>query len=274
LSLPGELRLGIYRHLLVSGNLPVLCSIPTAGGGGFRVLAEELYDSDLRIHPQILQACKTINREATQILYAENVFRRRFYWPTYLGKSGGSKHLPLKESSPISGINLQTITKIRLFRDYGKWLRNGKLRVLDEFPWLRELQLHMDMNDAENLSSVCKDALKSIHLHHRQLPCLAVKIRLAFNQAYKDWCNEYSNRPMGFSLHMRKKTEFEKWFREENMFVDKKIAWCFLVELSSYVGPSATIMFSTASSQSRGQTDDISCCIDADGKKTLSRLPK
>ncbi|RGP73691.1 hypothetical protein FSPOR_1941 [Fusarium sporotrichioides] len=271
LSLPGELRLGIYRHLLVSQNLPVLYS--AAPALGFRVLAEELYDPDLRLHPQILQTCKTINREATQILYADNVFRRKFYWPSSLGRRGGSRPLPLRESSPISGINLQSITKIRLFRDYRKWLRDGRLRVLDEFPSLRELQVHVDMDDARGVSLVYKDALRSIHVHHRQLSCLKFRMRLAFDQVYKDWCNEYSNRSMGFSLHLRKKAELEEWFRKEDMFAGKKMAWHFLIELSSYAGPSATIMFSTAASQSRDHADDISCCVNTDGKSTWSKLP-
>ncbi|KAL4731857.1 hypothetical protein ACLX1H_000852 [Fusarium chlamydosporum] len=271
LSLPGELRLGIYRHLLVSETLPVLCSTP--GAGGFRVLAEELYDSDLRIYPQILQTCKRVNQEATQLLYAENIFRRRFYWPSTFGRRGRSKHLPLKESSPISSINLQSITKIRLFRDYTKWLREGRLRVLDEFPLLRELQVHIDMNDAENLTSVWKDTMRAIHRYHRKLPCLRVRMRLAFNQAYKDWCNEYTNRPMGFSLHMRKKTELENWFQSEGIFTRQKIEWRFLIELSAYVGPSATVMFSTGSSQSSGQADGVMCYTAIDGKKTLSTLP-
>ncbi|KAG8672608.1 hypothetical protein FPOAC1_005885 [Fusarium poae] len=272
LSLPGELRLGVYRHLLVSQNLPVLCS--TAAAGGFRVLAEELYDLDLGIHPQILQTCKAINREATQILYADNVFRRKVYWPHSWGRRGDRRPLPLKESSPISHINLQSITKIRIFREYRKWLRDGRMRVLDEFPSLRELQVHLDMNDDRDVSLVYKDALRSIHLHHRQLPCLKFKMRLAFDQAYKDWCNEYTGRPMGFSLHLRKKAELENWFqREDNIFADKKITWHFLIELSSHVGPSAVIMFSTAASQSREQADNISCCIDVDGKTTWSKLP-
>ncbi|KAA6408163.1 MAG: hypothetical protein FRX48_07905 [Lasallia pustulata] len=52
LSLPGELRNPIYRHLLV-------------GGRRFNAFR----------YAQILRTCKQINREATGILYAENIVR-------------------------------------------------------------------------------------------------------------------------------------------------------------------------------------------------------
>ena len=267
MSLPVEVRLGIYHHLLVSENLPVLCS-----SGRFRVLAEELYDSDLKIHPQILQTCKRVNAEATEILYAANVFRRRFYWPVTYGRRGRSKHLPLKESSPISAANLDSITKIRLFREHNAWLRNGRLRVLDEFPRLRELQIHMDMNYAENSSSALKETLLAIHRHHRHLPSLTVKLRLPFNQAWKDWCNEYTNKPMGFSLHMRKMQELQDWMTSAgNIFTGRQTNWTFLINLAPHCGPSATVIFSTG--LFGAEEAHVSCCIDIDGKKTFSKMP-
>ncbi|SLM35530.1 hypothetical protein LPUS_04833 [Lasallia pustulata] len=52
LTFPAELRNSIYRHLLVGGQ-----------------------ESNAPRYAQILRTCKQINREATDILYAENVVR-------------------------------------------------------------------------------------------------------------------------------------------------------------------------------------------------------
>ncbi|SLM38474.1 hypothetical protein LPUS_08693 [Lasallia pustulata] len=57
LSLPAELRIIIYRHLLVGG--PENTALP---------------------HTQILRICKQVNHEAAAILYAENTFKLFVDW--------------------------------------------------------------------------------------------------------------------------------------------------------------------------------------------------
>ncbi|KAF5664123.1 hypothetical protein FHETE_7232 [Fusarium heterosporum] len=99
LTLPAEIRLTIYRHLLVSAHLSVLCPIPD----GFRIVNEEPFHPESRLYPQILQTCKMINNEATSMLYSENLFRRNFYWPNLLRFSDDIDFAPTHNSglSPL-----------------------------------------------------------------------------------------------------------------------------------------------------------------------------
>ncbi|KAM0350688.1 hypothetical protein ACHAPU_003180 [Fusarium lateritium] len=266
LTLPAEIRLSIYRHLLVSTHLPVLCPIPD----GFRIVNEEPFHPESGLFPQILQTCKMINNEATSMLYSENLFRRNFYWPSTWSRRERRIHWPLAESSPINKNNLETISRIRIFKDCDKWLRNGRLRVLDDFPGLRELQVHVDMRDISYLS-MCKDALRSIDHHRPDLPCLKFKIRQPFDQAYKDWCNECEGKSMSFSLHVKRKNELEEWMTREGLFVGNRMSWSFLTELSDFCGPSCIIGF--AVDQSRLKVDRIECCVDYEGEPTFTWLP-
>lgn len=265
-TLPTEVRLVIYRHLLVSTTLPVLCP----GPNGFRIINETLFHPQFGCYPQILQTCKAINKEATPILYSENVFRRKFYWPTTWSRRSRRIHWPLSDSSPISRDNFELISRIRLFEDCDKWLRDGRLRILSDVPGLKELQVHVDMNDSTHLLTI-KDALRSVHQHRPDLPYLKVKIRQPFDQAYKDWCNECQGKSMSFSLHIKRKVELEEWMIREGIFVEKRLSWSFLTELSEFCGPSCIIGFVV--DQSRVKAGRIECCIDYEGGPTFSWLP-
>lgn len=265
-TLPTEIRLAIYHHLLVSTTLPVLCPAPN----GFRIINETPFHPRFGFHPQILQTCKAINKEATPILYSENVFRRKFYWPTTWSRRSRRIHWPLSESSPISRGNFELISRIRLFEDSDKWLRDGRLRILNDVPGLKELQIHVDMNNSSHLLTI-KETLRSVHQHHPGLPYLKVKIRQPFDQAYKDWCNECQGKSMSFSLHLKRKAELEEWMVAEGIFVEKRLSWSFLTELSEFCGPSCIIGFVV--NQSCLGAGRIECCIDYEGEPIFSWLP-
>jgi hypothetical protein len=269
LNLPVEIRLCICRHLLVSDTPSVLCPGPS----GFRLVSQQPYEPPLRIHHRILETCKQINREATPILYSENVFRRKFYWPQTYSRRGHRIFWPLSDSSPINKTNFECISRIRLFRHYDKWLRGGRLRVLDDFTSLRELQVHIDLNDLSGeaeLPTLCKQTLISIHRGRPDLPRLRVKIRQLFDHAYRDWRDECISGPMSFSLHMKKRAELEEWMKREGIFVDKRFCWLFETNVSQYCGPDCTTEF--VMNQSCSKTDRIKCCINNDGEKTFSSL--
>ncbi|KAH7233440.1 hypothetical protein BKA59DRAFT_504339 [Fusarium tricinctum] len=265
-SLPTEIRLVIYHHLLVSTTLPVLCPAPN----GFRIINETPFHPHFGFYPQILQTCKAINKEATPILYSENVFRRKFYWPTTWSRRSRRIHWPLSDSSPISRDNFELISRIRLFEDSDKWLRDGRLRILNDVPGLKELQIHVDMSDSSRLLTI-KETLRSVHQHHPNLLYLKVKIRQPFDQAYKDWCNECQGKSMSFSLHLKRKAELEEWMEAEGIFVGKRLLWSFLTELSEFCGPSCIIGFMV--DQSCLRAGRIECCIVHEGEPTFSWLP-
>ncbi|KAF4949472.1 hypothetical protein FSARC_13456 [Fusarium sarcochroum] len=208
------------------------------------------------------------------MLYSENVFRRKFYWRNTYGRRGGRMHWPLSASSPLREINFQSISRVRLFREHELWFRNGKLRVLDDFPSMKELQVHIDLNDISkevDLETLCKDTIRAVDRDRPGLECLRVKIRQMFGQAYKDWCNECIGKPLSFGLHMTKKAELEEWMKRERLFVGKRLAWQFWTEVSEWCGPSCTIGFVVGGQSSK--TDRIECCVDSDGEKTFTFLP-
>ncbi|KAM0551221.1 hypothetical protein ACHAPJ_008566 [Fusarium lateritium] len=270
LNLPVEIRLCIYHYLLVSQTPAVVCSVHN----GFRLLSPELYDSPMGICPQILETCKKINREGTSMLYSENTFRRNFYWRNTYGRRGARMHWPLSASSPLSEINYQCISRIRLFREYEMWFRDGRLRVLDDFPSLKELQVHIDLNDFSkevDLKTLSQDTIRAINRARPNLECLRVKIRQRFDQAYKDWCNDCVGKPMSFGLHEAKKAELEEWMKREGLFVGKRLAWSFRTDISEWCGPSCTIGFAVGGQSSK--TDRIECCVDSDGEKTFTSQP-
>jgi hypothetical protein len=176
----------------------------------------------------------------------------------------------LSDSSPISRDNFELISRIRLFGDCDKWLRDGRLRVLNDVPGLKELQVHVDMNDSTHLLTI-KETLRSVHQHRPDLPYLKVKIRQPFDQAYNDWCNECQGKSMSFSLHIKRKVELEEWMIKEGIFVEKRLSWSFLTELSEFCGPSCIIGF--VLDQSCLKAGRIECCVDYEGEPTFSWLP-
>ena len=265
LSIPVEIRLYIYRYLLVSNIPSVVCPVPY----GFRLLSPDYSESPLYIYPQILSTCQQINQEATSMLYSENIFRRKFYWRRTYNRKGKQVPWPRSDSSPIAHANLQCLSRIRVFRDYDQWFRDGKFKVISDFPSLKELQVHIDLNDLSNgvnLEKLWKDSMRAIHCDCSTLTCLRTRLRLRFDQRYKDWCNSCAGKQLNFNLHRDKKCELERWMHLEGLFAGKKVSWVFETEVSEYTGPSCVIGF-TVEHRSALVANHIKCCLNEHGEK-------
>lgn len=126
LSLPIELRLCIYDHLLVY-ELPIK---PALGCYGCPSLS-------------VLRTCKQINAEASPILYSQNTFK--FHQPIFalsrllsIG-AGNAKHL-------------HTLIICRGHPDYATRSSCGQRHVLDQFLWegtgLRDVFVYWDPEDS------------------------------------------------------------------------------------------------------------------------------
>ncbi|KAM6508805.1 hypothetical protein FSOLCH5_011806 [Fusarium solani] len=215
-ALPVEIRLCIYRYLLITKGLAVLCPDPD----GFRVLPREYYDGHFRLYPEILATCRQINREGTSVLYSENVFRREFLWRRTWTKTG-RKPFPRYESSPLKEANLQCISRIRIFRTYHQWFRDANLKVLRDFPNLKELQVHIDDNDIWgdlNPDRHWKDSMRAINRDRPDLACVKTQIRLAFDRRYRD-CSRRGTDTIECRIEGDEDTEYTT----EPAYLDKEV---------------------------------------------------
>lgn len=242
LALPAELRLRIYRHLLIveDFHLPVFC--PSIGS--LRTLARTKQHESLRLSAQVLATCHQINREGTPMLYGENLFRREFYWPRKWYKKR-QYFWPVSDSCRIKAEKLHFVSRISIFRQYEQWLLdNGDLKVFRDFPSLRELHIGInfaDLTKGVDLQVLWQDVMKSISRKHPKLNHLKSYNQLAFDQDYRDWCQRCWSRPLDFSLHKIKQRQFEAWIRAENLFPDQQLTWSFTTSTSQYSGPSCSI---------------------------------
>ncbi|KAJ4318505.1 hypothetical protein N0V84_006831 [Fusarium piperis] len=241
---------------------------------GFRVLSPEYDDGAFILYPEILATCRQINREGTRILYAENVFRREFLWRRTWTRSG-RKPIPRSESSPLREANLQCIQRVRIFRTYKQWFRDGKLRALQDLPALRELQVHIDANDIWgdlDPDLHWKDAMRFISRDRPDLNCVKTQIRLCFDRRYRDWCDRCMSKPLDFSVHRIKKDELEQWIRGESLFASRALVWSFSTQVSEFCGPSCVVALTIDSSR-KGVADTIECRIEEEDDNTYSTEP-
>ena len=164
-KLPTEIRLIIYKELLVRNSRPELC-----------FCSDDLHTAfchvpKVCVHPAIIRTCKTIYYEALPILYSENVFEllcvfgklgKQCVWYRTYGSS-----LLLACPSPHASVYLQqvfhTYTDIdRTFNDIGLksddieqfarcWPRIEQ-EVLELYPNIKSIfvQIHQD-----NFHSIC-----------------------------------------------------------------------------------------------------------------------
>ncbi|KAL2671323.1 hypothetical protein Neosp_013905 [[Neocosmospora] mangrovei] len=268
-KLPVEIRLCIYRHLLTTQGLAVLCPDPD----GFRILPREYYDGSFELYPEILTTCRQINREGTPILYSENGFRREFLWRRSWTKYG-RKPYPRDESSPLREANLLCISQVRIFRSYNQWFRYDNLKVLYDFPNLRELQVHIDDNDIWgelDPGRHWKNSMRAIDRDRPDLSIVKTQIRLAFDRRYREWCNRCTNRRLDFSVHRIKKDELEQWMRREGLFAGRGLVWSFSTQTSEYCGPSCIVALTVDSS--RRDADTIECRIESEQGTEFSTEP-
>ncbi|KAH6867399.1 hypothetical protein B0T10DRAFT_502432 [Thelonectria olida] len=268
MTVPVEIRLFVYRHLLISNGFPVICP----ESSGFRLLGPEYYDPSYWLHPQILATCRQINEEGTQILYSGNVFRRQFLWRSFMTRSG-TRPWPRYDSSPLRTANVEHISRARLFRDYHLWFRdNLDLKVLQDFPSLRELQLRIDESDVSDLKTLLTRIIRAIRDHQKPI-LLKTQIRLTFNHDYIAWCQSCRNSPLSFSFHRTKKTDLETCLRAQGLVLDRELAWTFTTQVSQWCGPCCSVGFTFDSGHSAARTDTIKCHIDGDGSAQVTTEP-
>ncbi|KAF5616432.1 hypothetical protein F25303_13535 [Fusarium sp. NRRL 25303] len=255
MSIPAEIRLKIYRRLLISRHHARLHKSKE----GFRLVAKETWGYFLDIHPQILRTCRQVNQEATPILYSQNLFQRGYKWPCQHTDSGTRIRTPLSDTSPISQANLASISRIYLSQGYKEWLRDGKLAILDEFPHLKELQIAIDFNDILEIElgsfeGFTQDTIRAIHRQRPDIPYFKMEVRLSFHgRDYDSWGREYTRGKESFSYHLIKKAEMEAWMRHEGVFSNRFFSWSFETLRSEYCGPSCYISFSCNHSREKAR---------------------
>ncbi|KAH6971631.1 hypothetical protein BKA56DRAFT_621350 [Ilyonectria sp. MPI-CAGE-AT-0026] len=270
LALPVELRLRIYRHLLILEDFRLPTFYPSIGS--LRTLARTQQHKSLGISAQVLATCRQINREGTPMLCGENLFRREFYWPRKWYKKR-QYFWPVSDSCRLKTENLHSVSRISIFRQYEQWLLdNGDLKVFRDFPALREL--HMGINFADlakgvDLQVLWQDVLKSVSRKQPKLDRLKCCAPLAFDRDYRNWCQRCWSRPLDFSLHQIKRRQFEEWIRAENLFPDQQLTWSFTTSTSQYAGPSCSVELVIDTKRNTKQTR-IPCRIAGDGDEQFS----
>ncbi|KAM5364442.1 hypothetical protein ACJZ2D_011502 [Fusarium nematophilum] len=277
LKLPVEIRLCIYKYLLIFDRCPTLCSDLSA----LRIMRPDIGDLPYGLHPQILATCRQINREGTPMLYSENVFHRQFLWRISYSMSA-IRPWPRFDSSPLTAANLSSVSHIRLFRGYNRWFTSsGYLKPLREFPSLRELRIYIDLNDRSDgvsLMRLWKDSIAAVSEHRPDLVCFKAQLRLAFDQEYTAWCERHRGKNikgegMDFSIHRAKKAKLEEWMRAQRLFEGRELAWSFTTETSQYVGPCCLIGFTVDNSHRAEQIDMIRCLTRGDYQSEMSLEP-
>ncbi|KAF4436146.1 hypothetical protein FACUT_6718 [Fusarium acutatum] len=264
LTLPAEIRLEIYRLLLVS---KAHAELHYCTSKKFRLIPKEPWDCPLEIHPKILLTCRVINKEATPILYSENVFRRGYVWPRRYAV-GRHRMWPICDTSPVSKVNFAYISRLHLFRDYDHWFCDGELKIFNGVPNLKDLDIHIDQNDCAdevNMSELPYQALKAIR---QDLRSFKMEIRLDFREkAHTDWLAKCKDRKTeNFSIHLDKKRALETWFEHEGFFTDRSLFWRFKTRRSEWCGPSCYISFAFDNKRKEYEYIDLEVWDDSDGK--------
>ncbi|KAF5710955.1 hypothetical protein FMUND_9306 [Fusarium mundagurra] len=264
LTLPAEIRLQIYRHLLVS---KAYAELHYCTSKKFRLIPKAPWDCPLEIDTKILLTCRIINKEATPILYSENVFRRGYCWPR-LYNVGRHRLWPIGETSPVSKDNFAYISRLHLFQDYDHWFCDGALKIFSEIPNLKDLDIHVDQNDCAdgvNMSDLPYQTLKAVR---QDLRSFKMEIRLDFSEkAHTDWLAKCKDRKTeNFSIHLDKKRAMETWFKHEGLFTDRSLFWRFKTQRSEWCGPSCYISFAFDNKRKEYEHIDLEVWDDSDGK--------
>ncbi|CAG9950428.1 unnamed protein product [Clonostachys rosea f. rosea IK726] len=133
LRLPAELRLRIYRHLLLrAARYPIF-----RGSHDFHIQIGDwrMERCAGELWPEILATCRLIHREGTPILYGENMFERVFSWPSK--RLFSSIPLPRSLTSKLSKESISYISAIWLAEKPDMWLDYQKrAKSLSRFPRL------------------------------------------------------------------------------------------------------------------------------------------
>ncbi|KAF5689316.1 hypothetical protein FCIRC_1420 [Fusarium circinatum] len=243
LALPAEIRLEIYRHLLVS---KAYAELHYCRSKKFRLIPKESWDSPLGIHPKVLLTCRFINREATPILYSENVFWRSYYWPRRYVVGRGCRTLPIHDTSPLGKVNFAYISRLHLFYDYNHWFCDGELKIFNEVPHLKDLYIQIDLNNSSGRVNVSELPYRTLKAIRSKLRSFKMEIRLdSSEETYSDWlakCDK-DRKTENFSIHLDKKRALEKRLEHEGLFTDRSLFWGFKTQRREWFGPSCYISF-------------------------------
>ena len=268
MSLPVELRQRIYHYLLVSSSFPVICPHVK----DLRILTHINHCGSLEIFPQILATCHQINEEGTPILYGENLFYREFYWRIRRNAEGKAYPVPLSRSCRLRARNLMFVQRVSLLSQCRQWLQNGDLKVLRDFPSLRELRFNIFLNDPPSgvdLDILWQKVMKSIDRKRPILQRLDCGIVLDFDTNFHSWGRRSRERNGGweFSLHRQKKGQLEKWIEEEGLFSNQHIAWSFNTIISQHGSCYRSMKLVIDNRRNASRRREIQCIM-ADGSET------
>ncbi|KAF5662955.1 hypothetical protein FDENT_13231 [Fusarium denticulatum] len=230
LTLPAEIRLQIYRHLLVS---KAYAELHYSTSKKFRLIPKEPWDCPLEIDPKILLTCRG-----------------------------------LLLAAPLCCWATQAVADLRYVAYYDHWFCDGELKIFNEIPNLKHLNIHIDQND-------CADGINMSELHCQTLKAICqdlwsfkMEIRLDFSEkAHADWLAQCKDRKTeNFSIHLDKKRALETWFKHEGLFTDRSLFWRFKTQRSEWCGPSCYISVAFDSKRKECQFIDLEVWDDSDGK--------
>ncbi|KAH0543163.1 hypothetical protein FGG08_002508 [Glutinoglossum americanum] len=239
LILPPEIRLPIYRHLLVTNRTILHAICPSAGE--LRIVEYVEYGRTVRhyLHPEILETCRLINEEGTPLLYGENTFRRQFSWPR------GPYRPTVCRNWRLSDRSLQYISRIWIFRQYNMWhAANGDLRVLNDFPALKVLEVEIDLNDDGASLETWETLVKAVVAKRPTLSSFRCEICLSFSDApARDWLARCEvNQSLNFDLHKCWVDYYAAWIQENGILPPgRSLQWSFRTEAFGNFRPSCYV---------------------------------
>ncbi|CAI6032184.1 unnamed protein product [Clonostachys chloroleuca] len=267
LRLPAELRLPIYRHLLLrAARYPIFRGVHDfhIQIGDWRM---ERYAGEL--WPEILATCRLIHREGTPILYGENMFERVFSWPSK--RLFSSIPLPRSLTSKLTKERISCISAVWLAEKPDIWLDDQReLKVFQDFPGLQQIEfstscwaLSPQAHEGERI--LLEDCLKSVDRKSKPLRRCSFYLRLPWDTDWKVWSRGEAK---GFGPHLKLKANVEYIMKVNSLFPHQKITWSFETSFSEYSGPEGYVNFiieDARSGEEGSRKPDIKCTVGVDG---------
>ncbi|VUC26595.1 unnamed protein product [Clonostachys rosea] len=267
LRLPPELRLRIYRHLLLRGARYHIFR----GVHDFHIQIDnrrmEAYAGEL--WPEILATCQLIHREGTPILYGENMFERVFSWPAK--RLFSSIPLPLSMTSKLSSKSVSYISAVWLAEQSDMWLDDQmELKVFQDFPGLQEIEFYISFaatssEEEDQLKTLLGHCLKSVDRRSKPLKRCKYCFRLPWDSDWKAWSRRGAK---GFGPHQKLKADVERIMKAKSVFPHQKMIWHFETSFSEYCGPDGTVQFvieDARPGEESSRRPEIRCSINVDG---------
>ncbi|KAL6862881.1 hypothetical protein ACO1O0_003120 [Amphichorda felina] len=253
LDIPLELRLEIYRELLLAGDYIPIYSIEDHLF--FLITGSDDDNGPEDVWPQILATCSQINREGTPILYGENKYLADRY------ADGDHDYLEGRLFLPFPLLNQHHIADVRLSYGYNSNPENafdwdGELWAMRAFPSLKTLVVHFHIGGYSRFDTeeVWLRVMRSAD--RKLLPPKRLQCDLGISMADKDHQEWFQSRKrkLGFSLHEKKKAHCQDMMEREGLFRDRRIAWDFYIHAWSWMTqPGCSIHFTVGDATVAGQ---------------------